>query len=114
MCMTFLTAGRYIDVLEAVPFVACSVGEVNIGEELTVCFVKEDDAEDSSALSHQLTSHFETKDRSAAFVIINGKTITFVRGEDNTIIAMDSHAGAQHGAVVAKAQNQAAEVCSFG
>ena len=94
-----LTAGRYLGVLEAVPFVACSVGEVNIGEELTVCFVKEDDAD--SSLSHQLTSHFETKDRSAAFVIINGKTITFVRREDNTIIAMDSHAGAQHGAVVA-------------
>ena len=73
------------------------------------CFVKEDDAEDCSALSHQFTSHFETRDRSAASVIINGKTITFVRGEDNTIIAMDSHVGAQHGAVVAKAPNQTAE-----
>ena len=66
-----LTAGRYLGVLEAVPFVACSVGEVNIGEELTVCFVKEDDAD--SSLSHQLTSHFETKDRSAAFVGVRSK-----------------------------------------
>ena len=42
-------------------------------------------------------------------VIGNFTVWSFPSGEDNTIIAMDSHAGAQHGAVVAKVPNQAAE-----
>ena len=52
--------GRFLGVLEAIPFVACSIGEVDLNEELTVCFTKEDDADDSSALSHHLTSYFAT------------------------------------------------------
>lgn len=72
----------FLGILEAG---ACSIGEVNLNEEITVCFTKEDHADDSSALSHQLTSYFDTSDNSVAFVIINGKTITFLKQQINRI-----------------------------
>lgn len=83
--------GRFLGILEAIPFVACSIGEIDLNEELTVCFTKEDDADNSSALSHHLTSYFDTSNNSAAFVIINGKTITFLK-QENAIIVLDTHA----------------------
>ena len=83
--------GRFPGILEAIPFVACSIGEVDLNEELTVCFAKEDDADNSSALSHHLTSYFDSSNNSAAFVIINDKTITFLK-QENTIIVLDTHA----------------------
>ena len=50
-----ISHGRFLGILEAILFVACSIGEVDLNEELTVCFTKEDDADDSSALSpHRL------------------------------------------------------------
>ena len=36
-------------------FVALSIGDVHVSERLTVSFVREDDADDQSALSNQLT-----------------------------------------------------------
>ena len=83
--------GRFLGILEAIPFVTCSIGEVDLNEELTVCFTTEDDADNSSALSHHLTSYFDTSNNSAAFVIINGKTITFLK-QENAIIVVDTHA----------------------
>ena len=60
--------GKLLGIVEAVPFVALSIGDVHISEEMTVCFVREDDADDQSALSHQLRSYFDTNCDSAAFV----------------------------------------------
>ena len=96
--------GKLLGVLEAVPFVALSIGDVHISEELTVCFVREDDANDQSALSHQLRSYFDTNCDSAAFVILDGKTVTFLQ-RGNDVIVVDSHASAQQntGAIIAKA-----------
>ena len=87
--------GQFLGILEAIPFIACSIGEVDLNEQLTICFTKDNDADDSSALSHHLSSYFDTRKNSAAFVIINGKTITFLQ-QVNAIIVLDSHADFEH------------------
>jgi hypothetical protein len=74
-----ISNGRFLSVLEAVPFVACSIGQVNLTDELTVCFAKEDHAPQESALSSQITNYFDYNNHAAALVILNGKTITFVK-----------------------------------
>ena len=87
--------GQFLGILEAIPFITCSIGEVDLNEELTVCFTKDNDAADSSALSHHLSSYFDTRNNSAAFVIINGKTIKFLQ-QENAIIVLDTHADYEH------------------
>ena len=105
-----ISHGRFLSVLEAVPFVACSIGEVSLNEELTVCFAREDHASQESALSSQITSYFEFNDHAAALVIVNGKTITFVK-QENAIILLDTHANFEHnnGAMVAMVPKETLE-----
>ena len=105
-----ISHGRFLSVLEAVPFVACSIGEVSLNEELTVCFAREDHASQESALSSQITSYFEFNDHAAALVIVNGKTITFVK-QENAIILLDTHANFEHnnGAMVSMVPKETLE-----
>lgn len=94
--------GKFLSVLEAVPIVAISIGDVHIIEELTVCFVRESDADDHRPYHTSSEANFDTNCDSAAFVILHGKTVTFLK-QDNDIIVVDSDASAREnkGAMIA-------------
>ena len=67
----------YLGVVEAIPFVRSSLGSLSYEEELTVCFVKELNSCEESALSFHLS--FRLSSTNAAFTIISGLTITFCK-----------------------------------
>ena len=76
-----------------------AIGSLSCEEELPVCFVKEPNSNDESALSFHLSRRL--KDTNAAFTIINGLTITFVRDANDSIILMDSPLHLPKGALLA-------------
>ena len=76
-----------------------AIGSLNCEEELPVCFVKEPNSNDESALSFHLSRRL--KDTNAAFTIIHGLTITFVRYANDSIILMDSPLHLPKGALLA-------------
>ena len=71
-------------------------------EELTVCFVKEPNSSEESALSFHLS--IRLTNTNAAFTIINGLTISFVSDANDNIISMDSHLHLPKGALLAQSQ----------
>ena len=93
----------YLGVVEAIPLVRNSLGQVNYEEELTVCFVKEVGAAEESALSYQLSRRLSSTN--AAFTIISGMTITFISDGSGNIILLDSHLHTPKGALVAKCKH---------
>ena len=79
----------YLGVVVAITLVRSSLGNLSYEEELTVCFVKEPNSSEESALSFHLSRRLTNTN--AAFTIINGLTITFVSDTNDNIILMDSH-----------------------
>ena len=64
----------YLGVVVAITLVRSSLGNLSYEEELTVCFVKEPNSSEESALSFHLSRRLTNT--TAAFTIINGLTIT--------------------------------------
>ena len=60
----------YLGVVQAIPLVRSSLGNISYEEELTVCFVKEPCAAERSALSYQLSRRLISTN--AAFTVISG------------------------------------------
>ena len=89
----------YLGVVEAIPLVRSSLGNLSYEEEVTVCFVEEPTAAEESALSCQLSRRLSSTN--AAFVIINLLTISFA-SDCGRIIVMDSHPHFPKGALLAK------------
>ena len=85
---SFMQSQSYFGVVEAIPLVRSSHGSLSY-EELTVCFFKEPNPSEESALSFHLSKRLTNKN--AAFTIINGLTIAFVGDANDNIILMDSH-----------------------
>lgn len=98
----------YLGVVEAIPLVRCSLGSVSYEQELTVCFVKEPNSREESALSFHLSRRLNNTN--AAFTIIRDLTITFVSDSNGNIILMDSHLHHPRGALVAKTTSNDIEV----
>ena len=86
---SFMQSPSYLGVVEAIPLVRSSLGSLSYEEELTVCFVKEPNSIEESALSFHLSRRLTITN--AAFTIINGLTISFVSDANDNIILMDSH-----------------------
>ena len=86
---SFMQSPSYLGVVEAIPFVRSSLGSLSYEEELTVCFVKEPNSSEESALSLHLSR--KLTNTNAAFIIINGLTISFVSDANDNIILMDCH-----------------------
>ena len=82
---SFMQSPSYLGVVAAIPLVRSSLGSLSYEEELTVCFFKEPNSSEESALSFHLSRRLTNTN--AAFTIINGLTISFVR-EANDIILM--------------------------
>ena len=78
------------------------LSEAACEEELTVCFVKEPNSSEESALSFHLGGRLTNTN--AAFTIINGLTISFVSDANDDIILMDSHIHLPKGALLAQSQ----------
>ena len=67
---SFMQSPSYLGVAEAILLVRSSLGSLSYEEELTVCFVKEPNSSEESALSfHQIRRLTNTN---AAFTITNG------------------------------------------
>ena len=86
---SFMQSLSYLGVVEAIPLVRSSLGSLSYEEELTVCFVKEPNSSEESALSLHLSR--KLTNTNAAFIIINGLTISFVSDANDNIILMDNH-----------------------
>ena len=93
----------YLGLVEAIPLVRNSLGQVNYEEELTVCFVKKVGAAKESALSYQLSRRLSSTN--TAFTIISGMTITFTSDGSGNILLLDSHLHAPKGTLVAKCKH---------
>ena len=79
---SFMQSQSYLGIVKA-------IGSLSYEEELPVCFVKEPNSSEESALSFHLSRRITNTN--AAFNIINGLTITFVSDANDNIIRMDSH-----------------------
>ena len=86
---SFMQSPSYISVVEAIPLIRSSLGSLSYEEEFTVCFVKEPNSSEESALSFRLSRRLTNTN--AAFTIINGLTISFVSDADDNTILMYSH-----------------------
>ena len=75
------------------------LSEAACEEELTVCFVKEPNSSEESALSFHLGGRLTNTN--AAFTIINGLTISFVSDANDNTISMYSHLHLPKGAFLA-------------
>ena len=60
----------YFGVVEAISLVRSSLGSVSYEEGLTVCFIKEPNSSEESALSFHLSRRLTNTN--AVFIIING------------------------------------------
>ena len=67
---SFMQSPSYLGVAEAISLVRSSLGSLSYEEELTVCFVKETNSSEESALSFYLSRRLTNTN--AAFTIING------------------------------------------
>ena len=72
---SFMQSQSYLGIVEAISPVRSSLGSVSYEEELPVCFVKDPNSSEASALSFHLRRRLNNTN--AAFTIINGLTITF-------------------------------------
>ena len=99
---SFMQSPSYLGVVEAIPLVRSSLGSLSYEEELTVCFVKEPNSSEESALSFHLSRRLTNTN--AAFTIINGLTISFVSEANDNIILMYSHLHLPKGAFLAQSQ----------
>ena len=79
---SFMQSQSYLGIVKA-------IGSLSYEEELPVCFVKEPNSSEESALSFHLSRRITNTN--AAFNIINGLTITFVNDANDNTILMDSH-----------------------
>ena len=96
---SFMQSPSYLGVVEAIPLVRSSLGSLSYEKEFTVCFVKELNSSEESALGFHLSRRLTNTN--AAFTIINGLTISFVSdAKDNTIL-MCSHLHLPKGAFLA-------------
>ena len=75
------------------------LGSLSYEEEFTVCFVKEPNSSEESALSFRLSRRLTNTN--AAFTIINGLTISFVSDANDNTILMYSHLHLPKGAFLA-------------
>ena len=99
---SFMQSPSYLGVIEAIPFVRSSLGSLSYEGELTVCFFKEPNSSEESALSFHLSRWITNTN--AAFTIINGLTISFVSDANDNIILMYSHLHLPKGAFLAQSQ----------
>ena len=99
---SFMQSPSYISVVEAIPLIRSSLGSLSYEEEFTVCFVKEPNSSEESALSFHLSRRLTNTN--AAFTIINGLTISFVSDANDNIILMYSHLHLSKGAFLAQSQ----------
>ena len=86
---SFMQSPSYLSVVEAIPPIRSSLGSLSYEEELTVCFVKEPNSSEESALSFRLSKRLTNTN--AAFTIINGLTISLVSDANENTILMYSH-----------------------
>ena len=86
---SFMQSPSYLGVVEAIPLVSSSLGSLSYEEEFTVCFVKGPSSSEESALSFHLSSRLTNTN--AAFIIINGLTISFVSDANDNTTLMYSH-----------------------
>ena len=86
---SFMQSPSYFGVVEAISLVRSSLGSVSYEEGLTVCFIKELNSSEESALSFHLSRRLTNTN--AVFIIINGLTISFVSDANDNIILMDCH-----------------------
>ena len=106
---SFMQSPSYLGVAKAIPLVRSSLGSLIHEEELNVCFVKEPNSSEESALSFHLSRRLTNTN--AAFTIINGLTISFVSDANDNIILMDSHLHLPKGALLALlAQSQGSDI----
>ena len=99
---SFMRSPSYLGVVEAIPLVRSSLGSLSYEEEFTVCFVKEPNSSEESALSFHLSRRLTNTN--AAFTIINGLTISLVSHANDNIILMDSHLHLPKGTLLAQSQ----------
>ena len=99
---SFMQSPSYLGVVEAIPLVRSSLGSLSYEEELTVCFFKEPNSNEESALSFHLSRWITNTN--AAFTIINGLTISFVSDANDNIILMYSHLHLPKGTFLAQSQ----------
>ena len=104
---SFMQSPLYLGVVEAIPFVRSSLGSLSYEEELTVCFVKEPNSSEESALSFHLSRRLTNTN--AAFTIINGLTISFVSDANENIILTDSHLHLLKAALLVQSQRSLIE-----
>ena len=86
---SFMQSPSYFGVVEAISLVRSCLGSVSYEEGLTVCFIKELNSSEESALSFHLSRRLTNTN--AVFIIINGLTISFVSDANDNIILMDNH-----------------------
>ena len=86
---SFMQSPLYLGVVEAITFVRSSLGSLSYEEELTVCFVKEPNSGEESALSFHLSRRLTVIN--AAFTMINGLTISLSNAIDNIILRNSHH-----------------------
>ena len=86
---SFMQSPLYLGIFEAIPLVRSSLDSLSYEEELTVCFVKEPNSSEESALSFHLSRRLTNTN--AAFTIINGLKISFVSDANDNIILMDNY-----------------------
>ena len=99
---SFMQSPSYLGVVEAIPLVRSSLGSLSYEEELTVCFVKEPNSSEESALSFHLSRRLTNTN--AAFTIINGLKISFVSDANDNIILMDNYLHLPKDAFLAQSQ----------
>ena len=100
---SFIQSPSYLGVDEAILLVRSSLGYLSYEEELTVCFVKEPNSSEESALSFHLCRRLTNTN--AASTIINGLTISFVSDANDNIILMYSYLHLPKGALLAQSQH---------
>ena len=81
---SFMQSQSYLGIVKAIPLVRSSLVSLSYEEDLHVCFDKEPNSSEESALSFHLIRRLT--DTNAALTIINGLTITFVRDVNDNII----------------------------
>ena len=107
---SFMQSPSHLGVVEAIPLVRSSLGSLSYKEELPVCFVKEPNSSEESALSFHLSKRLTNTN--AAFTIINGLTISFVSDANDNIILMYSYLHLPKGAFLAQSQHSDIEELS--
>ena len=109
---SFMQPPSFLGVVEAIPLVRSSLGSLSYEDELTVCFFKEPNSSEESALKFHLSRRLTNTN--AAFPIINGLTISFVSDANDNIILMYSHLHLPKGAFLATVNLCTVTFINFG